>query len=104
MPLERYDLIVSNPPYEPSADCDALPPEFQREPRLALDGGPDGLDIIRKLLRQARRRLAPHGALLIEVGGLRAAMDRECGAAEAASGSPTEDGSDCVCAIRAPAR
>src|SRR5690606_13630295 len=76
VPARRYDVILSNPPYEPSAHCDALPVEFKREPRLALDGGRDGLDIIRKLLVQARDRLTPQGILLIEVGGLEAAMER----------------------------
>jgi len=56
---------------------DALPAEFKQEPRMALDGGGDGLDIIRKLLRQARTRLQPHGIVMIEVGGLMAAMNRE---------------------------
>jgi len=97
---EKYDLILSNPPYEPSAHCDALPVEFTREPRLALDGGRDGLDIIRKLLVQARGRLAPDGVVLIEVGGLREAMDREF-AALRPQWLPTEDGSDCVCLIEA---
>jgi len=97
---EKYDLILSNPPYEPSAHCDALPVEFTREPRLALDGGRDGLDIIRKLLAQARTRLAPDGILLIEVGGLRAAIAREF-AALRPQWLPTEDGSDCVCLIKA---
>jgi len=99
VPAAKYDLIVSNPPYEPSADCDALPPEFQREPRLALDGGADGLDIVRRLLQQARRRLAPRGALLMEVGGLRAPIDREFGALQP-EWLPTADGADCVCLIR----
>jgi len=97
---EKYDLILSNPPYEPSAHCDALPVEFTREPRLALDGGGDGLDIIRKLLAQARARLAPDGIVLIEVGGLREAMEREF-AALRPQWLPTEDGSDCVCLIEA---
>ena len=70
VPARRYDVIVSNPPYEPSEICDELPPEFKREPRLALDGGADGLDVIRKLLRQAADRLKPSGVLLIEVGGV----------------------------------
>lgn len=51
VPARRYDLILSNPPYEPTSHCDQLAPEFRQEPRLALDGGADGLDIIRKLLR-----------------------------------------------------
>ena len=98
VPLVKYDLILSNPPYEPSARMKALPEEFRQEPRLALDGGKDGLDVIRKLLRQARRRLKPRGRVLIEVGGLRAAMDREFAALRPVW-LPTEDGADCVCAI-----
>jgi ribosomal protein L3 glutamine methyltransferase len=100
VPPARYDVILSNPPYEPSARVDALPPEFRREPRLALDGGADGLAIIRKLLQQAQARLSPRGAVLIEVGGLRTAMDMEFSGLRP-EWLPTEDGSDCVCAIRA---
>ncbi|MFI5356501.1 MAG: 50S ribosomal protein L3 N(5)-glutamine methyltransferase [Opitutales bacterium] len=100
VPPASYDVILSNPPYEPSAHCDALPEEFHREPRLALDGGADGLDIIRKLLRQARSRLQPHGIVLIEVGGLREAMAREFAALDP-HWLPTADGSDCVCVIHA---
>lgn len=100
VPPVKYDVILSNPPYEPSAHVDALPPEFQREPRLSLDGGNDGLDIIRKLLRQARSRLTPEGIVLIEVGGLRAAMDREFAALQP-HWLHTDDGADCVCVINA---
>ena len=100
VPAACYDLIVSNPPYEPSARCDRLPAEYHREPRLALDGGADGLDIIRRLLREARGRLKPHGLLLMEVGGLRAAMDREFEALRP-RWLETEDGADCVCEIAA---
>ena len=99
VPATKYDLILSNPPYEPSARCDRLPVEFKKEPRLALDGGRDGLDIIRKLFRQARTRLAPHGLLLIEVGGLRHAMEREFKLLRL-EWLPTADGSDCVCLVR----
>ncbi len=102
VPEAKYDVILSNPPYEPSAHVDGLPEEFHREPRMALDGGADGLDIIRTLLRQARTRLAPHGIVLIEVGGLRRAMDREF-AALAPRWLHTADGSDCVCLIEAKA-
>ncbi len=100
VPSVKYDVILSNPPYEPSAHCDVLPAEFKQEPRLALDGGRDGLDIIRKLLRQARTRLQPHGIVLIEVGGLMAAMDREFAPLEP-HWLHTGDGSDCVCVIHA---
>ena len=61
------DLIVSNPPYIPSADMAGLQAEIKREPRIALDGGADGLAIFRRLARQAGRRLAPGGTLIAEL-------------------------------------
>jgi len=77
-----------------------LPEEFHHEPRMALDGGRDGLDIIRKLLRQSRDRLQPHGVVLIEVGGLQDAMDREFSELDL-YWMHTADGSNCVCLIQA---
>jgi len=63
------DLIVSNPPYIPTSQCASLPISVRNhEPRLALDGGPDGLSIVRRLLAQAPAVLRPGGALLIEIG------------------------------------
>jgi ribosomal protein L3 glutamine methyltransferase len=100
VPARRYDVIVSNPPYEPTSLVDALPAEFRREPRIALDGGADGMDVIRKLLAQAGPRLAPHGILLIEVGGLREAVDREFPELEP-HWLATSDGSNCVCILHA---
>jgi ribosomal protein L3 glutamine methyltransferase len=102
VPMARYDVIVSNPPYEPSALVDGLPAEFKREPRMALDGGADGLAVIRKLIRQAAGRLKPRGRLLIEVGGLRRAIDREFAALKP-RWLRTADGTDCVCRIEAAA-
>ncbi|MDB6127224.1 MAG: protein-(glutamine-N5) methyltransferase, ribosomal protein L3-specific [Verrucomicrobia bacterium] len=99
-PPANYDIILSNPPYEPSAHVDAQSPEFKAEPRMAHDGGRDGLVIIRKLLRQARTRLAPKGRVLIEVGGLKAAMNREFAALKP-KWLPTQDESDCVCLLEA---
>jgi ribosomal protein L3 glutamine methyltransferase len=96
----KYDIILSNPPYEPSAVCDDLPEEFKQEPRLALDGGVDGLDIIRRLLLQARERLAPHGIVVLEVGALHKAMNREFKALKL-QWLPTIDGSHCICLIHA---
>ena len=61
------DLIVSNPPYIPSADMANLQAEIKREPRLALDGGADGLAPFRRLARGAARALAPGGALIVEL-------------------------------------
>lgn len=100
VPVAKYDIILSNPPYEPSRLVDAQAPEFAAEPRMAHDGGADGLQIIRKLLRQARDRLAPHGIVVIEVGGLRAAIDQEFAALQP-QWLHTEDGSNCVCLFQA---
>lgn len=100
VPPVKYDLILSNPPYEPSSLVDAQDPEFAAEPRMAHDGGRDGLDIVRRLLRQARDRLAPHGIVVIEVGGLRPAIDQEFAALEP-HWLPTVDGSDCVVLFQA---
>jgi release factor glutamine methyltransferase len=62
----RFHLIVSNPPYIPGGEIETLAPEVRREPRLALDGGRDGLDLIRPLVAEAPEHLYPGGGLLIE--------------------------------------
>ena len=64
----HYDLIVANPPYVDRATLAALPPEYQHEPRLALDGGDDGLRLVTPILYQAPRYLNPGGVLVCEVG------------------------------------
>jgi ribosomal protein L3 glutamine methyltransferase len=64
----RYDLIISNPPYVDAQGMAELPRECRAEPKLAFDGGPDGLDIIRNILQQAGRHLTPQGGLLCEIG------------------------------------
>jgi len=65
----RFDLIVSNPPYIPSTDIDGLEPEVRDfDPRGALDGGADGLDVYRALIPKAPEYLNPSGWLLVEVG------------------------------------
>ncbi len=66
---ERADALVSNPPYIPSGEIDLLSPEISRyEPRLALDGGTDGLDFYRRIAEGTPRRLAAHGFAALEVG------------------------------------
>ena len=65
---QRYDVIVSNPPYVGDEELASLPAEYGREPRLGLHGGSDGLDIVRKILREAPEHLEPNGILIVEVG------------------------------------
>lgn len=73
---ERYDLIVSNPPYVDDAAMRRLPAEYRREPRLALAGGKDGLDLVARIVEAAPRHLRPGAMLVCEVGEGRRAADR----------------------------
>lgn len=66
--LGSFDLILSNPPYIPSAVVDMLSPEVQNEPRVALDGGKDGLDFYRVLISDYPQFLSPEGKLIFEIG------------------------------------
>ena len=64
---EPVDLIVANLPYIPTERMPKLQPEVQKEPALALDGGPDGLDLVRRLLTQSEDKLKDHGIILLEL-------------------------------------
>ncbi len=66
--LYKFDVIVSNPPYIESNTINSLSKEVQNEPILALDGGEDGLDFYRKIVRKARKYLNPNGYLAFEIG------------------------------------
>lgn len=72
---QRFDLIVSNPPYVTADAMDALPPEYLCEPRMALASGDDGLDVVRQLLAAAADHLNPGGVLAVEVGHNRAIVE-----------------------------
>jgi release factor glutamine methyltransferase len=78
---DGFDLVVSNPPYVRSADIDALAPDVRdHDPRLALDGGADGLDAYRAIASEARRILAPGAELIVEIGyGQEASVAAELG-------------------------
>ncbi|HEX2519935.1 MAG TPA: HemK family protein methyltransferase, partial [Castellaniella sp.] len=69
IPNDRsYDLIVCNPPYVNARSMAELPAEYRHEPGLALAGGSDGMDLVRKILAQAPKLMAPKGLLVLEVG------------------------------------
>jgi ribosomal protein L3 glutamine methyltransferase len=72
---KRYDLIISNPPYVDAQGMADLPRECRAEPKLAFDGGADGIDIVRRILEQAKRHLTPQGGLLCEIGRCRPALE-----------------------------
>lgn len=78
-PLEgmRFDMILTNPPYVDAEAMAALPPEYRHEPEMALAGGPDGLDIVRRILRDAAAHLTPGGGLLCEIGTGRDILEEE---------------------------
>jgi ribosomal protein L3 glutamine methyltransferase len=67
-----YDLILCNPPYVNSRSMSELPEEYRHEPALALAGGEDGMDLVRKILRDAPAKMNPEGVLVLEIGNERA--------------------------------
>ena len=71
---ERYDIIVSNPPYVSTAEWQDLPVEFHAEPKLGLESGADGLDCVRQILRDASNHLTEEGILIVEVGSAAEAL------------------------------
>jgi ribosomal protein L3 glutamine methyltransferase len=72
---KRYDLIISNPPYVDAQGMADLPRECRAEPKLAFDGGADGLDIVRRILDEAEAHLTPQGGLLCEIGRCRPQLE-----------------------------
>lgn len=73
----RFDLILTNPPYVDAGAMKALPPEYRAEPAIALDGGADGLDFVRRILVEAPQRLNAGGGILCEFGTGREILEEE---------------------------
>lgn len=101
--LEPVDLIVANLPYVPTERIPTLQPEVQKEPKLALDGGPDGLDLVRRLLAQAEDKLKNKGIILLELDPDQVPVVQELALKHFPSGSTTVEqdlvGMDRVLAI-----
>jgi len=68
VPAKKYDLIVSNPPYVNSTAMASLPAEYRHEPHMALAGGKDGMDLVRRIVKEAKQRLTAKGLLIVEIG------------------------------------
>ena len=71
VPFKKYDLIVTNPPYVNSESMGKLPQEYLHEPQIALAGGADGMDLVRKIVEGAADYLTPEGILMVEIGNER---------------------------------
>ncbi len=76
---KRYDLILCNPPYVTDAAMARLPKEYAHEPKVALAGGPDGMRLVKTIVRQARGYMKRGGVLIVEVGDGRAAAEKAFG-------------------------
>lgn len=77
LPAVEYDVIITNPPYVDQEDMDDLPLEYKVEPELALVAGNDGLDIVRRILKEASKHLTKFGVLVCEVGNSRIALEEQ---------------------------
>ncbi|QQC64423.1 50S ribosomal protein L3 N(5)-glutamine methyltransferase [Paraburkholderia ginsengisoli] len=75
----RYDVIISNPPYVNAASMQELPAEYKHEPNMALAGGADGMDIVRRIIADARNWLTEDGVLVVEIGNERAHVEAAFG-------------------------
>ena len=100
LPERRYNVILANPPYVNRASMEALPAEYRHEPALALAGGEDGMDVVRRIVREARSWLEDDGVLVVEIGNERANVEAALGGLDLVW-LPTSAGEDSVFLIQA---
>jgi ribosomal protein L3 glutamine methyltransferase len=79
LPAARYEVILSNPPYVNAQSMQALPEEYRHEPELALAGGADGMDVVRRIVREAGKWLTEDGVLVVEIGNERSNVEAALG-------------------------
>jgi ribosomal protein L3 glutamine methyltransferase len=82
LPERRYDVIIANPPYVNADSMATLPAEYRHEPEMALAGGADGMDIVRRIIAEARNWLSEDGVLVVEIGNERANVEAAFGGLE----------------------
>ncbi|KWA45857.1 protein-(glutamine-N5) methyltransferase, ribosomal protein L3-specific [Burkholderia multivorans] len=99
-PDARYDVILTNPPYVNAASMAKLPPEYRHEPEMALAGGDDGMDIVRRIVTEAHNWLHDDGVLVVEIGNEREHVEAAFGGLEL-TWLPTSAGDDNVFLIQA---
>lgn len=100
LPERSYDVIIANPPYVNSHSMAELPAEYRHEPALALAGGEDGMDIVRRIIGEARNWLTDEGVLIVEIGNERAHVEAAFGGLDLVW-LPTSAGEDSVFLIQA---
>jgi ribosomal protein L3 glutamine methyltransferase len=79
LPVGRYEVIITNPPYVNALAMQTLPAEYRHEPELALAGGADGMDIVKRIVGEARKWLTEDGVLVVEIGNERANVEATLG-------------------------
>lgn len=79
LPQARYEVIITNPPYVNAQAMQALPEEYRHEPELALAGGADGMDVVRRIVRDAGKWLTEDGVLVVEIGNERPNVEAALG-------------------------
>lgn len=100
LPERRYDVILTNPPYVNAQSMQELPPEYRHEPEMALAGGADGMDIVRRIIGSAREWLTDAGVLVVEIGNEREHVEAAFGGLDLIW-LPTSAGDDNVFLIQA---